>query len=534
MSLTAKAAATPLTEEDQRQIESHGLTVDEVRRQLALLDDPPPATVIDRACTVNDGIHRLDEAECPELEARFKRAVAHGRFSKFVPASGAASRMFKDLMAAASGSQEPAARDAARRLVENLDAFPFKDPLQREAARRGVEMASVDQDPRPLLKALLEDDGLGYGTSAKALVPFHGGGDGGSMFLTAFEEHLVEAAELLKGFTGSEGDRDLCRLHFTIPGHQRQAFESHCDRITPKLEREHRVKFEIKMTEQGAETDTVAGRLEGGGPFRRSDGSLVFRPGGHGALLANLEHGKPDLVFIRNIDNIQPAHRRPEVNRWNRRLGGFLLWAEEELGAILHNLGHHQGGCQDPLDVGFIYEQVRRASKLLGRDDLLRLLDLPAPEARERLIEQLDRPLRVAGVVPNTGEPGGGPFWVVYANGEARPQIVELSQVERDDPGQRAIVDSATHFNPVHLVCRLRDVEGKAYDLSRFVDREAVFLSRKSLGGRELKALERPGLWNGAMAFWNTLFVEVPGDTFAPVKTVFDLLRPEHQPMQAD
>ena len=510
-----------LRDSDRQQIAAHGLTVKEVERQLALLDNPPPAAKLHRACRIGDGIVRLEESRYEHYQNSFHQAVERGRFSKFVPASGAASRMFKDLLSA-QADDEPAANPAAMRLLAEMDRIPFRAALDDELQRRGLRLARLAREGQagPVLDAMLGEQGLGYASAAKALIPFHrearGREEPGGRGLTALEEQLVEAAEHLPDGQGQ------CRIHFTIPQHQELIFRSELRKITARLEKTFRVSFEISLSVQGPETDTVAGAL-GGGPFRDEQGRLVFRPGGHGALLGNLQRFAPDLVFVRNIDNIQPAHRRREVLRWNRILGGYLVDLEARLIEILSRVERARS------ESAALGEEISRVAELLGRKDLEAMIQRPGRAQQAFLIELLDRPLRVAGVVPNTGEPGGGPFWV-EAGGGVTPQIVELSQIDRDDPTQNGIVEQATHFNPVHLVCRIRDHRGNAYDLTRFVDPTAVFTTTKSHQGRELKALERPGLWNGSMARWNTVFVEVPGEIFAPVKTVFDLLRPEHQP----
>ena len=507
---------------DREQISAQGLSVEEVQRQLGLLDDPPPATQLHRACRVGDGIVRLEDTRFEHYQSLFHEAVEQGRFSKFVPASGAASRMFKDLLAAQAEPDSPG-HPAAQRLLAELDRMPFRHALDGQLQALGTDLSQlVDAgEARPLLDALLDESGLGYATAAKALIPFHID-PSGERGLTALEEQLVEAAEHLRDGEGR------CRVHFTIPQHQELLFRSELREITARLERAFDVAFDISLSVQGPETDTVAGALTGG-PFRNSEGRLVFRPGGHGALLSNLQRLSADLVFLRNIDNIQPAHRRREVLRWNRILGGYLVEVETQLVEILSRVERARS------ETAALHDEVVRVAELLGREDLKIWLDRPARAQQAFLIELLDRPLRIAGVVPNTGEPGGGPFWVegtglAEGDHEVTPQIVELSQVDRENATQRAIIEQATHFNPVHLICRLRDHHGRPYDLFRFVDPNAVLTTVKSHQGQELKALERPGLWNGSMAHWNTIFVEVPGEIFAPVKTVFDLLRPEHQP----
>ncbi len=507
---------------DRDQVAGQGLSLEEVQRQLRLLDHPPPATELARACRVGDGIVRLEETRFEVYQSLFYDAVEQGRFSKFVPASGAASRMFKDLLAARA-VENPAEHPAASRFLDEIHRMPFRHALDEALDQQGKSLSGLvaDGEAGALLDALLGESGLGYATAAKALIPFHADASG-ERGLTALEEQLVEAAEHLRDGEGR------CRIHFTIPQHQELLFRSELRGITARLEQAFEVAFDISLSVQGPETDTIAGDL-GGGPFRDQEGRLVFRPGGHGALLGNLQRLSADLVFLRNIDNIQPAHRRREVLRWNRILGGYLIELEAQLVEILSRVERARSQS------AALADEVVRVAELLGREDLKTWIDRPARAQQAFLIELLDRPLRIAGVVPNTGEPGGGPFWVEGAGlGEddhgISPQIVELSQVDRADAGQRAIIEQATHFNPVHLVCRLRDHRGRPYDLARFVDPNAVFTTVKSHQGRELKALERPGLWNGSMAHWNTVFVEVPGEIFAPVKTVFDLLRPEHQP----
>ena len=413
--------------EDRARIAAQGLTVEEVARQAALLRNPPPPAKLLRPCTAGDGIVRIDEGERAELLALADEAARAGRLSKFVPASGAASRMFDFL------SRDPDHPDV-RRFRENAGSFAF------EAGD---------------LQALL--------ALPKGLLPFH---RYPGAVRTPFEEHLVEAAATVRDAAG------FCRVHVTVPPGQREAFEEVLERARPRLERETGARFEVRFSEQASATDTVAideeGRL-----FRDSEGRLLFRPGGHGALLQNLAQTGGDVVFVKNIDNVVPDGLRAPTLLWKRLLAGVLV-------------------------------RLERSS------------------ARER-------PLRACGVVRNEGEPGGGPFWVGGPGGETR-RIVESAEVDLEDPPQAAIWKAATHFNPVDLACSLRDASGRPFDLSRFVDEQAVLIAKKTHEGRNLLALERPGLWNGAMALWESVFVEVPKETFAPVKTALDLLRPEHQP----
>jgi hypothetical protein len=418
-----------LSAADRAAIESHGLTEAEVARQLALFRDPPAPPRLARSATAGDGVVRLEEREHPELLALADGAARAGRLTKFVPASGAASRMFAFLLAGGPESPEKS------RFFESADAFAFSGDLDRLAS------------------------------TPKGLLPFHRYREDSR---TAFEEHLFEAAGTVRDAAG------VCRVHFTVSPEHRRAFEAKLAEVRPRVERATGARFDVSFSEQAPSTDTIAGGADGG-PFRTASGALLFRPGGHGALLKNLgdvARAGGDVVLVKNIDNVVPAARRGPTLLWKRLFAGLLVRLERE-----------------------------------GRRE---------------------RPIRVCGVVRNEGEPGGGPFWVAGPGGESL-QIVESAQVDLKDAGQARIWSSATHFNPVDLACSLRDASGRPHDLSHFVDENAVFIAEKTHEGRPLKALERPGLWNGAMAFWETVFVEVPRETFAPVKTVLDLLRPEHR-----
>lgn len=499
-----------LTAKDRERLAERGISEDEVARQLALLRSPPPPTRLSRACRVGDGILRLEPDRRQELVGRYRRAADSGRFSKFVPASGAATRMFRDLLAFHRGEADDGeAGDAVERLVEQLDRFAFAHELR--AALGGADTT----DRRAMLSALLDFQGLGYADIPKGLVLFHQGEARGH---SAAEEHLREAAEL------AADSRGRCRLHFTVPTDHRERFIAELDALAERLRDELGTVFLITTSIQSPSTDTLAADVEGQ-PFRTGDGELLFRPGGHGALIGNLGALDADLVFIKNIDNILPQDRRPAAVHWKQVLGGLLIELDERIAEILRR-------CEAGDEGQWLEEALTFAHRQLGLDDAEPLNEAPAERQRRFLLEELDRPLRICGVVPNTGEPGGGPFWVEDEAGRLSRQIVEPAQVDRDDPDQAELFLGSTHFNPVDVACRLRSHRGHPYELERYVEPRAAFVTRKSLDGRPLMALERPGLWNGAMARWNTLFVEVPGETFAPVKTVFDLLRPEHQPRE--
>lgn len=508
--------------EDREQINRHGLDEKEVERQLALFRQPPPPTDLYRPCTVGDGIRQLDGSIQEELLDRAQAAAAAGRLSKFVPASGAASRMFSHLATLRQGGEDLDAevREAGGQFLKELHRFPFRDSLKEAVETLGhdLETARRDGDLPPLLTALLDEPGLGYATLPKALILFHHYGD---YARTAAEEQLREAVELVCDAN------QLCRLHFTVPEAQEAACVAALRSLADGLTARFGPRFNFGTSTQSHATDTLAADPSGQKPFRDAGGRLVFRPGGHGSLLTNLAHCDGDLVIVKNIDNILPDAGRVEVVRWKHLLTGYLLRLEERVVEILEACD----GATGP----WLEEALRFVAENLCQPAALDYLGSSPEDQRTFLRQRLDRPLRVCGMVPATGEPGGGPFWVRGTDGNVTPQIVETSQIDLENPTQRALLRDATHFNPVDLVVRLRSHDGKAYDLERFVDPQTVFISEKSHeDGQPLKALERPGLWNGSMAFWNTVFVEVPAATFAPVKTVFDLLRAVHQPHPVD
>ncbi len=495
---------------DRTQLAELGISEADAARQLELFAQPPPPPVLDRPCTVGDGIDRLDAAAARAAEAAYQRAAAAGRLLKFVPASGAATRMFHALVAvrnapgpltrarvecdAAAGSGE--AREALV-FLDNLPRFAFTDAL---AACTGGRRELAD-----VFAALLDPAGLGYAAAPKGLIAFHRYA-GGSR--TAFEEHLVEAAALTRAADGT------ARLHLTVSPEHESSFRDLLERVRERYERQGGARFEVGFSHQARATDTLAVDLDNR-PLRDANGRLTLRPGGHGALIENLDALRADVVYIKNIDNIAAAHLHPPVLEAARLLVGHLLCVQADVFAHLAALAKPA-----PADARLI---------AAAREFVARTFGVNIGSAAE-LTALLDRPLRVCGMVRNTGEPGGGPFWVRGPEGACTKQIVESAQVGRDD-AQQAIFAAATHFNPVVMACAVRDWRGRPFDLRAFVDPTAVFITTKSKQGSALKALERPGLWNGGMARWNTVFIEVTDATFTPVKTVNDLLRPPHQPL---
>ncbi|MFN8587749.1 MAG: DUF4301 family protein [Candidatus Eisenbacteria bacterium] len=510
--------AESLTAQDAEVLARRGIAKEEAERQLRTLAQPPGYAVLDRPCTTGDGIVALTDAECDALAAEHAAAAAAGRVTAFVPASGAATRMFKELLALLAGPDplEPAAVRAraaagdadARALVrwiEGLDAFAFRDALQAVLRARGAELALLrEHGPwRTLLEAALGSDGLAQAQAPKALLAFH---RESGRARTALEEQLAEGEAFARDAAGR------VRMHFTVSPEHRAGFEALLANARRERERPGALAFEVGFSEQHPATDTLAAD-PGGGPFRDPDGRILFRPAGHGALLRNLGALGGDLVFVKNIDNVAVPRLRAETTRWASALTALAARIAGE--AAAHAVALQRG------DAG----AVTAAAEFLRT----RLGEPAPPEDAAALLRLLERPVRVAGMVRNTGEPGGGPFWVRGRDGRVGRQVVESAQVDPASAEQVAILRAATHFNPVFLACALRDRHGRPYDLERHVDTDAVIVTRKSAFGRDLLALERPGLWNGAMADWNTLFVEVPLAVFNPVKTVLDLLRPEHQ-----
>jgi hypothetical protein len=489
---------------DLAQMAGLGIAPEEALRQIELFRNPPPYANVLRPCRIGDGIRKLSREAEPWLLARFEEAARQGRVSKMVPASGAATRMFKELLADLNAGCPGDPPAEVRTFLDNLPRFAFYEDLSLVA---NVAEAK-DRDRCQILERLLTDKGLGYAELPKGLLKFHRYPDSPR---TPLEEHLVEATEQTRDAEG------VCRLHFTVSPQHQEGFTELLEEVRPDYVKRFGCRFEVAFSTQQRSTDTLAVDPENR-PFREEGGSLLFRPGGHGSLIENLGalaiQGR-DLVLLKNIDNVVPDSRKPIVNGWKKVLTGQILALQERVFRLLERL-------EDPGDEGAIEEATRLLEK-----DLSRPISRTSNVNRQSLMEALDRPLRVCGVVRNQGEPGGGPFWVEDAAGQVSLQIVESSQI--DPAVHKDLLGQSTHFNPVDIVCTLRDRHGAPYDLGRFVDPTAVFISSKSHEGKPLKALERPGLWNGAMAGWNTVFVEVPDETFAPVKTVLDLLRPEHQ-----
>lgn len=468
-------------------MEEHGLTPAALETQLKNFREGFPFLPVTRAASCGDGIRVLDAAGIEQAAARYDRAKESLRVVKFVPASGAATRMFKDLFEFVREGRRTA---VVGELLANRRRFAFWPELRTIVGDDADELRTVEN---------IVAEGLRYGETPKGLVSFHRYGD---EVRKAVEEHLVEGAQ----YAAAGGE---VKIHFTVSPEHLTRFEALLAEKIPGYESRFGVKYRISFSVQDPSTDTLAVNPDCT-PFRRADGRLLFRPAGHGALIGNLGKIDADIVFVKNIDNVTTDARRGDTVLYKKALAGVLLALQERIFEYLMAL-EVPGAELEPI-AAFIENKL--------------CVKLPKDYGTALLRQVLDRPIRVCGMVRNEGEPGGGPFWVTGADGLETLQIAESNQIA---PEKRELMRLATHFNPVDLVCSFRTSKGGRFDLQEFVDPATGFISRKSDGGRELLAQELPGLWNGAMARWNTVFVEVPITTFSPVKVVTDLLRPEHQ-----
>ena len=505
-----------------------GISEEEARRQLAILAKGQRWASLVRPCTPGDGIATLDREAQQRFVSRWQEGADKGRLSCFVPASGAATRMFAFLQRIRNEVDEVTLDRTAeifgrasddyrefRVFVRSLEEFAFFEPLAEVMARSGISLQEKLQLGvyNDILDFLLEPRGLNYSSLPKALIPFHRYSD---HCRTAMEEHLVESARTVRD------QKQRCRVHFTVAPENQAEAEAHGREAAARYSEHLGVQYELTFSIQSTATSTLAVDLENK-PFRKLDGNLLFRPGGHGALLQNLNQLEGDVVLIRNIDNVVTDERSDLVVLHQRILTGMLLEVQNEIFhylTLLSSGSFEANGLQEVID--FV---VRRLNPSVGEH----LWSCGEKEKVAGIFRFLNRPLRVCAMVVNRGEPGGGPFWVKDASGRLSLQVVEQAEVDRGSPEQTAILEASTHFSPAQIVCGLRDFRNEPFDLNHFGDSRAVFVSRKTEEGKELKALELPGLWNGGMAYWNTIFVEVPEETFNPVKTINDLLRAGHR-----
>lgn len=513
-------------EEGIRQIIDSKVPEKEIISQIELFGKGIPFLKLNRPCTPGDGIHIIPENKFARLTDLFSNAARYGRTMKFVPASGAASRMFKPLLSLANSNDDineatlaagvaegSPDHEFAMKFIHSIDRFAFYDELKSVLSNQGFKIDNLVADGtyREIIDAMLTAQGLNYANLPKGLIKFH---KYPHHSRTPFEEHIVEAIAYCL-----DGDGNA-RIHFTVSLAHRQAIEDYLEQVRPLYEKEY-VRLNISLSLQEHTTDTIAVDIDNEA-FRAENDELVFRPGGHGALIENLNNLNGDIIFLKNIDNVVPDHLKLETYRFKRVLGGYLIALQQQTFDYLEKIAGNKADdrllseavafSKEKLSISFPdnFETYNKSGKI------------------DFLFSILNRPIRVCGMVRNRGEPGGGPFWVEHAADSCSLQIVETSQVDASLPEQRSALKNATHFNPVDIVCGVRDFRGKPFDLHHFIDHDAAFISIKSKDGEKLKALELPGLWNGAMAYWHTVFVEVPVITFNPVKTINDLLRDEH------
>lgn len=505
-----------LTKSDIKQLEEKGISPETVKAQLERFETGFPFLKLQGAATPGNGVLVLDEEYVEQSVERWDKYIADGGEAiKMVPASGAASRMFKALFAFVDSDQDvPGEGSDVAEVIANIDKFAFIDDLNNALVKlHGLTAQELIAQNRykEVIAGIINPEGLNYGALPKALLKFHSY-DAGSR--TPLEEQLMEAAQTVKT---SDGD---VKIHFTVSPEHREKFLAKLDKVLPKMEKKLGVKYDISLSEQKSSTDTIAANPDNT-PFREN-GKLVFRPGGHGALIENLNELKSPIVFIKNIDNVVPDSQRDDTIRYKKVLGGLLLMVRDKINGYLEKLETGKYTIENLRDIIIFMHDT-----LNIRHPQMKLMD--DSELALYIKKKLHRPIRVCGVVRNTGEPGGGPYITYDADGSTSPQILESNQIDKNNAEYMEMMNHATHFNPVDLVCSLYDAEGRKFDLPKHVDPNTGFISSKSLHGHSLKALELPGLWNGAMSDWNTIFVEVPATTFNPVKTVNDLLRPVHQ-----
>jgi hypothetical protein len=504
-----------LTQEDKELLAAKGITEAQIADQLASFEKGFPYLKLEAAASIGHGILApTDEERAAYLNAWDAYKQSDRRIVKFVPASGAASRMFKNLFEFLSADYQLPTTDFEKKFFENIHHFAFfhdLDVVCMDGAGKDVDTLIADGEYKTVVGQLLEAYGLNYGQLPKGLLKFHRYVEG---IRTPLEEHLVEGALYAAGATGK------VNVHFTVSTEHRELFEYLVKEKVANYAQKFGVEYHVTFSEQKPSTDTVAADMDNK-PFR-VDGKLLFRPGGHGALIENLNDLDADVVFIKNIDNVVPDRLKDDTVTYKKLIAGVLVTLQRKAFEYLRLLDGGQ----------YTHEQLEEIIRFVQQDLCCRKADIKQLEDAELVIylrQKLNRPMRVCGMVKNVGEPGGGPFLAYNPDGTVSAQILESSQIDMNDPAKKAMFEKGTHFNPVDLVCAVRNYKGEKFDLTRYVDKATGFISHKSKNGRELKALELPGLWNGAMSDWNTVFVEVPLATFNPVKTVNDLLREQHQ-----
>ncbi len=506
-----------LSAADLAQIAAKGISLQQLARQLRCFETGFPYLPLAASASTETGggIRRFSQDEEQRLLAAWDAYLqTEHQVLKFVPASGAASRMFKDLFAFLDAAYQAPTTDFEKTFCAHVEYFAFSEELDtvcRKNQGKSLHELAENGEYKQIVRNLLLDEGLRYGSLPKGLLSFHRYPEGSRK---AVAEHMVEGALYTRD------KHNQVNLHFTVSPEHRQLFEAEVARCQAPLEAQYGVHYHISFSEQKPSTDTIAADAANR-PFR-DKGKLLFRPGGHGALIENLNDLQADIVFIKNIDNVVPDRLKDCTVHYKKVLAGLLVSLQEKAFAYLRLLDSGKYSHDDLVEIiRFVQQQL-----FTRKDDIK---DMEDGDLVVYLKGKLNRPMRVCGMVRNQGEPGGGPFMVYNPDGSKSLQILESSQIDMNDPEKVAMFKQGSHFNPVDLVCALKNYKGEAFDLPSYVDAKTGFISNKSKNGQELKALELPGLWNGAMSNWNTVFVEVPIDTFNPVKTVNDLLRVQHQ-----
>lgn len=503
---------------DIEQIKNHGLNVDDVETQIMNFITGFPYVNLSSPATKGNGIMELSEKEIQEKILYYETNYSKHQILKFVPASGAATRMFKDLFEFSGlymGLKYTLKEfPSVQKTIENLSKFAFYDELKTKFNSHSVDITEYlsNGNYTTIVNYILTEIGLNYGQSPKAFITFHKYENEERLYRCALEEHFVEAANYSKQEDG------VVNIHFTVSPEHKKGFEDIIEDIKPVYETRFNVKYNVSFSIQKENTDTVAVNQDNTLAYDK-DGNIIFRPSGHGALIENLNDIKGDIIFIKNIDNVSHDKIKSSTYKYKKLIAGVLLKTQEEVFSALKSLEKGSLNSQEIVDIIALTNKIG-----------INLTDKEKKDANilDIIFNKLNRPIRVCGMVKNEGEPGGGPFWI-EKNGEKSLQIIESVQVDLKDEIQKNIFSSSTHFNPVDLVCGVKSYNGNNFDLRQYIDNKAGFISTKSKDGKLIKAQELPGLWNGAMADWITIFVEVPLETFTPVKVVNDLLRDEHQ-----
>lgn len=505
-----------LTHEDKELLAKKGISEQQIAEQLACFEKGFPYLKLAGAASVeNRGIMIADADEQKKYLAAWDAYKdTDKKVVKFVPASGAASRMFKNLFEFLGADYSVPTTDFEKKFFDHIHSFAFYNDLNAaclDNTGKNIDALVAEHNYKAVVSNLLEGAGLNYGALPKGLLKFHRYANG---VRTPLEEHLVEGALYAAGKTGQ------VNVHFTVSTEHKALFSRLVEEKVAEYAKKYGVSFNVSFSEQKPSTDTLAADMENK-PFR-DNGKLVFRPGGHGALIENLNDLDADIVFIKNIDNVVPDRLKGDTVTYKKLLAGVLVTLQQQAFQYLKLLdGGHYSHDQLETIIRFVQQQLR-----CRKEDIK---DLEDADLVIYLRKKLNRPMRVCGMVKNVGEPGGGPFLAYNPDGTVSLQILESSQIDMKDPEKKAMFEQGTHFNPVDLVCAIRDYKGNKFNLLDYVDKATGFISYKSKNGKDLKALELPGLWNGSMSDWSTVFVEVPLSTFNPVKTVNDLLREQHQ-----